>query len=302
MEYKDYYKVLGVEKSASAEDIKKKYRKLAVQHHPDKNPGNKQSEEKFKTITEAYQVLGDKEKRKKYDELGSNWKQYEQGGFSGFDFGQSGRRRQQADFSEAYGEGDGFSDFFEAFFGGSGFRQQTRNIVRKGQDIHANTQLTLHEAFHGTVRMLQIHDSSIKVPIKPGVRDGQVLRLKGKGQQGRNGGESGDLLIKIEVLPDSLYKRSENDISMNADIDFYTAILGGKLTLQTMKGKISIPMKGGSQSGSVLRLKGMGMPVYGKNETGNLLVKLQIVLPELHKEEIELIRKAKEINEKHHID
>jgi curved DNA-binding protein len=296
MEYKDYYKILGVDKNADAGEIKKKYRKLAVQYHPDKNQGDKASEEKFKTITEAYEVLGDPEKRKKYDELGSNWKQYEQAGFSGqygFNRGGAGFGRGQGGFEDFFEGSGGFSDFFNAFFGGQGFSQSSRKSVRNGQDINVSAQLTLKEAFSGTIRLLQTGESTIKVPIKQGVRDGQILRLRGKGHKGVNGGSDGDLLIKIEILPDKNIMRIDDDLVMNVDVDFYTAILGGNLTIQTFDNKMNIPLKSETQNGSILRLKGQGMPVYEKNERGNLLLKVNIIIPEnISSDEKALIAKA----------
>jgi curved DNA-binding protein len=293
MEYKDYYKVLGVDKNASADEIKKKYRKLAVQYHPDKNQGNKASEEKFKTVAEAYEVLGDPAKRKKYDELGSNWKQYEQAGFSGNNSGRPGFGGGQERYEEFFGGSSGFSDFFDAFFGGSGFKQQGRTVAKRGRDLHVATQLTLKEAFEGTARMLQTEESTIKVPINPGVRDGQVLRLRGKGQKGMHGGTDGDLLIKIELLPDKIFTRNGDDLLMIVDLDFYTAVLGGTIAIQTLGSKKNIPIKSGTQDGSLLRLKGLGMPVFGKNEHGNLLIKINIILPEkISQDEIALIAKA----------
>jgi len=291
MEYKDYYKVLGVDRNAGADEIKKKYRKLAVQYHPDKNQGNKAAEEKFKTITEAYEVIGDAEKRKKYDELGSNWKQYEQSGFGGYS------RPQGMDFNDVFEGGSGFSDFFEAFFG-SGFTSDTGRqhhaTARKGRDIEAAARLTLRDAFFGTELMLKTGQSSIKVPVKPGVKNGQILRLKGKGNPGRNGGKPGDLLLRISVDNDPHFERDGDDLRTTAAMDFYTAVLGGKIKLTTMEGELMIPVKPGTQSGTVLRLRSKGMPVFGSNERGNLLVKLHLVLPEpMSEREIEFIRQAR---------
>lgn len=296
MDYKDYYKVLGIDKNANADEIKKKYRKLAKQFHPDKNQGDKASEEKFKTISEAYEVLGDPEKRKKYDDLGSNWKQYEQAGTSGkHEYGSAGRGfgGGQGGFEDFFDNSSEFSDFFNAFFGGQGFNQNARNPARNGGNLSVATQLTLKEAFSGTIRLLQTGKSTIKVPIKPGVRDGQILRLRGKGQKGMNGGSDGDLLIKIELLPDKNFSRNDDDLLMNVDVDFYTAVLGGTITIQTIDNIRNIPVKSGIQNGSVLRLKGQGMPVYGKNERGNLLLKVTIIIPDkISSEEKVLIAKA----------
>ncbi len=296
MDYKDYYKVLGVERSASQDEIKKAYRKLAVKYHPDKNPDDKVAEEKFKEISEAYQVLGNADTRKKYDELGANWKQYENSGFSGFGGGGQGFNAS------------GFSDFFDMFFGGQGssasfdirdFMGGSRRSTRptKGNDLNANISLTLLEAYQGSQRLLDINGNTIKINIKPGVRDGQVLRIKGKGNPGRNGGENGDLMIKVSIINDHTYQRDGDDLIRNINIDIYTAILGGKITINTLKGDINVPIKAQTQNNSTLRLKGLGMPHYDKEGAGALLLKVQLLLPEhFSPKELELIKQAQEAN------
>ena len=303
MEYKDYYKVLGVERSATQDQIKKAYRKLAVKYHPDKNPGDKAAEEKFKEISEAYQVLGNEDSRKKYDELGANWKQYENmnyggQGFQGFD-GQG---------FEGFG-GSGFSDFFDMFFGGNGgggfdfgninfgggSRGRSRTRAMKGQDLTASLDMTLREAYFGSQRMFKIGDDTIKISIKPGVKDGQTLRVKGKGHPGFNGGENGDLLLKIHITQDPVYQRDGDDLIRNVNVDVYTAILGGKIEIDTMKGNVNVPIKPQTQNNSMLRLKGLGMPHYGKEGNGSLILKVQLVLPNhFSDKELELIKQAKE--------
>ncbi len=295
MEYKDYYKILGVERSASQDEIKKAYRKLAVKYHPDKNPDDKVAEEKFKEISEAYQVLGNADSRKKYDELGANWKQYENAGFNGFGGGGQG-------FSAS-----GFSDFFDMFFGGQGggagfdirdFMGGGRRSSRpaKGSDLNATINMTLLEAYQGSQRMLDLNGNTIKITIKPGVRDGQVLRIKGKGNPGRNGGDNGDLLIKVVITNDPVYQRDGDDLIRNVNIDIYTAILGGKITVNTLKGDVNVPIKPQTQNNSTLRLKGLGMPHYGKEGAGALLLKVQLLLPEhFSQKELELIKEASEV-------
>ena len=289
MEYKDYYKVLGVDRSAKQDEIKKAYRKLAVKYHPDKNPGDKAAEEKFKEISEAYQVLGNEESRKKYDELGANWKQYENMNYGGQGF-------QGFEGFQGFG-GSGFSDFFDMFFGdinfGGGRRSRTRAM--KGQDLTASIDLTLREAYSGSQRLIDVGNETIKISIKPGVRSGQTLRVKGKGGHGMNGGENGDLLMKINILQDPVYQRDGDDLIRTVNIDVYTAILGGKIEIDTMKGNVSVPIKPQTQNNSMLRLKGLGMPHYGKEGAGVLLLKIQIVLPSHFSEkELELIKQAKE--------
>ena len=203
MEYKDYYKILGVDKNATQEEVKKKYRKLALKYHPDKNPNNKSAEEKFKTIAEAYEVIGNKEKRKKYDELGANWKQYEQAGAyagtGGFDYAQWGQGAQQtggysqANYEDMFGGSGGFSDFFEQFFGG---QYQRSSKTRKahpfpGQDYETQMDIDLSEAYHGTTRILNLKGQKLKINIKPGIKNGQLLRVKGKGGKEHKGAKAG---------------------------------------------------------------------------------------------------------------
>ena len=300
MEYKDYYKVLGVDRSAKQDEIKKAYRKLAVKYHPDKNPGDKAAEEKFKEISEAYQVLGNEESRKKYDELGANWKQYENMNYGGQGF-------QGFEGFQGFG-GSGFSDFFDAFFGGNGGGFDFENIsfggsggrrsrtrAMKGQDLTASIDLTLREAYSGSQRLINVGNETIKISIKPGVKSGQTLRVKGKGGHGENGGENGDLLMKINILQDPVYQRDGDDLIRTVNIDVYTAILGGKIEIDTMKGNVSVPIKPQTQNNSMLRLKGLGMPHYGKEGAGALLLKIQIVLPSHFSEkELELIKQARE--------
>jgi len=284
MEYKDYYQILGVDKNASQDEIKKAYRKLAVKYHPDKNQGNKTAEEKFKEISEANEVLGDPEKRKQYDKLGANWKQYQHAGFDNRTYGGDRSR------TYSYGGGDsdffggsGFSDFFESFFGrGSQFR--SRGFENTGfefppSDLTGEISITLEEAFHGTERLIDLGGEKINVKIKPGAYDGLTLRAKGKGQKSPSG-KAGDLHLNIKVLPHPMYERKGNDLHMEASVDLFTALLGGKQEVQTLSGKINITLTEGSQNGKVVRLKGKGMPIYGKNgQHGDLYLKLMVKLP-----------------------
>ena len=271
-----------------------------MKYHPDKNPGDKAAEEKFKEISEAYQVLGNEESRKKYDELGANWKQYENMNYGGQGF---------QGFEGFHGFGDsGFSDFFDAFFGGNGGGFDFENIsfggsggrrsrtrAMKGQDMTASIDLTLREAYYGSQRIINIGNETIKISIKPGVKSGQTLRVKGKGGKGVNGGENGDLMLKINIMQDPVYQRDGDDLTRTVNIDVYTAILGGKIEIDTMKGNVSVPIKPQTQNNSMLRLKGLGMPHYGKEGAGALLLKIQIVLPNhFSDKELEFIKKAKE--------
>lgn len=315
MEYKDYYKILGLNKSASQDDIKKAFRKLANKYHPDKNPDNKDAEAKFKEANEANEVLGDPEKRKRYDELGSNWNQYQTGGGQGgFDWG---RYQQQqgggqtyytdyGDFGSAFGGGSGgsFSDFFEAFFGG-GFtgagqqKQRGRKMQLKGEDMQAELPITLEEAYNGTEKQFEVGGQKIKMKIKKGVADGQQLRLAGKGYPGHNGGVNGDLIITVRVNKHPVFNRIDDDLYMDLPVDIYTAVLGGKMDVNTLKGKIKVNITPESSNGKTLRLSGLGMPKYGKESHGDLYLKLDLQTPKnLSEEELKLFRELAELNKK----
>jgi curved DNA-binding protein len=302
MTYKDYYKDLGVEKTATPIEIRKAYRSLANKFHPDKNKGDKSAEEKFKVINEANEVLSDPVKRKKYDQFGADWKHYEEAGAQpgGFDWskyassqrGQTNRSGTQ-DSNNMFGD-EGVNDLFEMLFGQrSGQRKGRRNAVIKGEDLEAETTLSLEEVYEGTTRLIQLNSQTIKVTIKPGVKDRQKLRIAGKGGNGIGGGPNGDLYLTIKIAPHPEIQRIGNDLYREIPVDLYTAVLGGKTEIKTVKGKVTVNIPKGTANGKELRLRGLGMPVYAKkNEFGNLLVKIAIVLPEnLSDEEIGLFGK-----------
>ena len=321
MEYKDYYKILGIPKSASQDEIKKAYRKLAVKYHPDKNAGDKTAEAKFKEINEAHEVLGDAEKKRRYDELGSNWNAYQGSGQQsqgGFDWGKyqqqyGGSQGGQTystnfgDFSGSFGGsgGGGFSDFFEAFFGGAGFgggkqRSSGKRQALKGEDMQAELQVTLEDAYNGAEKVFEIGGQTIKLKLKKGVTDGQILKLAGKGYPGHNNGSNGDLLLTIKVAKHPLYNRIDDDLYMDLPLDIFTAVLGGKLDVSTLKGKIKITIPPETSNGKTLRLGGLGMPKYGKDsQHGDLFVKIDLETPKnLTPEEKKLFEKLAELRKK----
>lgn len=302
MAYKDYYKDLGLGKTATPGEIKKAYRTLANKYHPDKNNGDKSAEEKFKVISEANEVLSDPAKRKKYDQFGADWKHYEETGAQpgGFDWSKytSGRggqtHRTNANQYNTTFTDEGVNDLFEMLFGQRrGQKQGKRGVVRKGQDLETETTLSLEEAYHGTSRLIQLNGQKIKVTIKPGVLDQQRLRIKGKGGSGLGGGQNGDLYITIKMAPHSDFRRNGSDLYCDLPVELYTAVLGGKTQIKTLKGKVTVNIIKGSSNGKELRLRELGMPVYEKkNEFGNLLVKIGVLLPEnLSTEEIDLFEK-----------
>ncbi len=310
MEYKDYYKILGVDKSATQDEIKKAYRKLAMKHHPDRNAGNKSSEEKFKEITEANEVLSDPDKRKKYDTLGSNWNQYQHTGGQGFDdfythFGGGGRRPTGSGSTYEFngnindifgGMGGGFSDFFESFFGGrgGGFGGRTQQ-QKTAVDVEAIMNVTLEEAFVGSEKTISVEGKKLKIKINPGTKDGQKLRLKGLGRSKTVDGTKGDLYLNIHILQHPFYEIKEDDLYYNLDIDLYTAVLGGSEKIITLDGKtISITIPEGTESEKTLRLKGLGQRNGGSR--GDLFVKIHVTIPRnLKKEEKELFKKLKSL-------
>ncbi|MDZ7742004.1 MAG: DnaJ C-terminal domain-containing protein [Bacteroidota bacterium] len=318
MEYRDYYKILGVSKKASQEEIKKAYRKLALKYHPDRNPNDKKAEDSFKEVAEAYEVLKDPEKRKRYNELGANWKQYEKagadasawGGFNqggGFNYQSYGRRPgagQAGDFGfdDMFG-GGGFSDFFERFFGGfgqAGGQQEyyTQGRPAAGRDFEAMLDLSMYEVQNGTSRMLNIDGNKIRINIKAGVKDGQVLRIKGKGGKGSHGGPAGNIFLKVNVKNETDFVRKGNDLYSNVNVSFYEAIFGGNIDVKTLTGNVSIKIPKGTRGGKTFRLKGKGLPDYKDNRVkGDLYAKVVIDIPDnFRDEEIELLSKAAKLH------
>ncbi len=298
MDYKDYYKMLGVSKSSSDKEIKQAYRRLARKLHPDVNPNNKAAQEQFKEINEAYDVLSDPEKRKKYDTLGANWQQYEQyqraGGQGPFQWGGNTGGTQYRtvtpeEFSQMFGGqgyGDdlgGFSDFFRTFFGGGfgggGARVQTR--PRRGQDVEQEVQVSLAEAYSGGTRMVQKDGRRLEIKIPPGVKTGSKIRYAGEGMPGSNGAGAGDLFLRVLVMDDPVYERRGDDLHVTVPVSLYALVLGGEVTVPTLKGQLALKIPPETQSGKTFRLAGQGMPKLSQpGSFGDLYVQVRAVLPE----------------------
>jgi len=308
MASKDLYKILGVSKTASDKDIKQAYRKLARQYHPDVNPGNKSAEEKFKDINNAYEILSDPEKRKKYDQFGDQWQHADQfagaqgnpfGGFSGFrNAGGDNFSYQYVDMSDL---GD-LGDIFKGFTGGFGGRGRSPR-PRQGRDIEASTDITLEEAFNGTTRLMQ--DSSgkrIEVKIPAGVKNGGRIKMSGKGEPGMAGGPAGDLILTVLIQEHPLFQLKGNDIHVEVPVPLADAVLGGEASIPTPKGKnLALKIPPETQNGKVFRLAGQGMPEVGKDVKGDLFARVKVVLPEhLTEHEKELFRQLKESRQKRH--
>ena len=294
MAYIDYYKILGVDKNASQDDIKKAFRKLARKYHPDLNPNDPSAKDKFQEINEANEVLSDPEKRKKYDEYGEHWKHADEfeaqkkarqhaggggGGFSGFG-GDGGSCWYSSD-GEGFSGGDagGFSDFFESMFGhrGGGGRG---NAGFRGQDFNAELHLSLRDAARTHKQVLNVNGKQVRITIPAGVADGQVIKLKGYGGEGINGGPAGDLYITFKIAEDSVFKRLGDDLYVDVEMDLYTAVLGGEKVIDTLEGKVKLKIKPETQNGTKVRLKGKGFPVYKKEgQFGDLIITYSVKIP-----------------------
>lgn len=283
-EFIDYYKILGIAKTATEDEIKKAYRKLARKYHPDLNPNNAEAKKNFQQINEANEVLSDPEKRKKYDQYGENWKHAEQfeqarqqqgqgsAGFSG------GQWQGYEGFSNFGGEEGQFSDFFEQMFGGRRSGRQTR--AYKGEDFNAELQMNLADAYNTHQQILTINGKKVRITIPAGVEDGQVIKLKGYGNPGINGGPAGDLYIKFVISTNTPFKRLGNDLYSTVKLPLYTAVLGGEITVETMGGKIKLKVAPETQNGTKIRVKGKGFPVYKKEGSfGDFYVTYNIQIP-----------------------
>jgi curved DNA-binding protein len=290
MEFIDYYHVLGLQKNANADEIKKAYRKLAKQFHPDANPDDATAKKKFQQINEANEVLSDPENRKKFDKYGKDWQHseaYEQ------------QARQQQQYGQQFGgfenEG-GFSDFFSSMFGGNGRRSTGK---QKGQDMNASFQLNLTDVFKTHQQTITVNGKNIRITVPAGVENGQVIKLKGYGQVGLGGGPAGDLFLTFKINNDTFFKRVGNDLQITQEIDLYTALLGGDVNLNTLHGKLKLKVKPETQNGTKIRVKGKGFPAYKQDEIfGDLYVTYNVILPTgLTEKELELFQALKKLKE-----
>jgi curved DNA-binding protein len=302
MEYKDYYKVLGVSRDADEKEIKSAFRKLARECHPDINPGDLDCEERFKEINEAYEVLSDSEKRAKYDQLGAEWQRYRRVGGQpgGFNWGQwttgapgEGQRVHvrygtPEDPEDIFGGASPFSDFFTSIFGGmggarpGGAREEYayRPRTRRGQDYEQEVEITLREAYQGTTRILQKDGRRLEVAIPPGAKTGTRVRMSGEGRQGAASGESGDLYLRVRVQTDPVFEREGDDLRVSVPVDLYTAVLGGEVRVPTLSGPVMLTIPEGTQNGRVFRLRSKGIPrLRDSKQHGDLYARVDVQLP-----------------------
>jgi curved DNA-binding protein len=278
MDFVDYYKLLGINKTATPKDIKSAYRKLARKYHPDLNPKDKDAKKNFQQINEANEVLSDPEKRKKYDQYGKDWQHSEQFEKSKQYQGQSPNSRGTR-FSGAQSEGD-FSDFFESMFGGAASSGRSRQVKYRGEDFNAELHLDLIEAFKTHKQMLTVNGRKIRITIPAGIENGQTIKIAGHGGQGINGGPNGDLYITFSIANHTVFKRLGDNLYASVDLDLYTAVLGGEITIDTLNGKVKLKVKPETQNGSKVKLKDKGFPVY-KNEGqfGDLHITYTVKIP-----------------------
>ena len=309
MEFIDYYKVLGLDKKASQDEIKKAYRKLARKLHPDLNPNDQEAQKRFQQLNEANEVLSDPEKRKKYDQYGKDWQHAEEfekarqqqrsyqqqgsGGFGGGGFNQGG-----FDFGGGY-EGGDFSEFFESMFGGAAGRGSGRSTRFRGQDLSAELQLNLTDVFRTHKRTLTVNGKNIRLTIPAGVENGQTIKIKGHGSPGMNGGPSGDLLLTFNISNNTSFKREGANLYAPQDLEFYTAALGGEITVNTFEAKAKLKVKPETQNGTVVKLKGKGFPLYKQEgKFGDLFITFHVRVPEnLSQKEKELLEELRKLRE-----
>ena len=301
MAYIDYYKILGVDKSASQEDIRKAFKTLARKHHPDLNPNDPDAKRRFQEINEANEVLGDPEKRKKYDQYGEHWQHADQ-----FEAQQQYRQQYGGAGGGAYWSSSGgsfsgdegeFSDFFESLFGSLGGHRSGRSAGFRGQDFNAELQLSLRDAAQTHKQVLTVNGKKIRITIPAGVENGQTIKLGGQGAPGINGGPAGDLYLTFVIPDDPVFKRLGNDLYVDAPLPLYTAVLGGEQVIDTLSGKVKLKVKPETQNGTKVRLKGKGFPVYKQEgQSGDLIVTWRVEIPtHLTEKQQELFRELQRI-------
>lgn len=300
MAYIDYYKILGIERSATQDDVKKAYKKLARKYHPDLNPNDPDAHRKFQEINEAHEVLGDPEKRKKYDQYGENWKHADE-----FE-SQRQQYRSYQDGQEGYtywtesSDGSGFSDFFEQLFGGMGGKKSQRSrYVFRGEDYTTELQVSLADAAKTHKQIITVNGKNLRITIPAGIANGQTIKLKGQGGPGVNNGPAGDLYITFVIPEDARFKRAGDDLYVTVPLDLYKAILGGEQIVDTLDGKVKLQIKPGTQNNTKVRLKGKGFPVYKEEgKFGDLIVTYSIDIPtNLTDKQKELFREIQSITQ-----
>lgn len=321
MEYKDYYKTLGVDKKATDKEIKSAFRKLARQYHPDINPDDPQAEARFKEINEAYEVLGDREKRTKYDQLGADWQRWQRTGGQPGDFnwdqwtatpggGRAHVRYGTPDnLADLFGSDSPFSDFFNSIFGGLGGGMgqsggfsgldgfDFRFEPQRGQDLEQEVEISLVEAYRGTTRLLSKDGRRLQVKIPPGAKTGTRVRVRGEGGGGAAGGQAGDLYLRVKVARDPRFERKGDDLHVTVPVDLYSAVLGGEARVPTLTGDVKLKIPAGSQNGRVFRLRGKGMPELRRpSRHGDLYARIEVRLPtDLTAEQRELFEQLRRL-------
>jgi curved DNA-binding protein len=274
----DYYKTLGINKTATPEDIRKAYRKLARKYHPDLNPNNKDAKQNFQQINEANEVLSDPDKRKKYDQYGKDWKHADEFEKARQSQGQSSGQRQTG-YSGARSDSD-FSDFFESMFGGASSSGRRSQVKFRGEDFNAELRLSLLDAYETHKQTLTVNGKNIRITIPAGIENGQTIKIAGHGGPGINGGPNGDLYITFSIDNHSGFKRLGNDLYTSVDLDLFMAVLGGELTMDTLNGKVKLKVKPETQNGTKIKLKDKGFPIYKKDgQFGDLYVTYSIKIP-----------------------
>jgi curved DNA-binding protein len=293
MAFIDYYKILGISKTATDKEIKTSYRKLARKYHPDLNPENKEAELKFKEINEANEVLSDSENRKKYDKYGKDWKH-------GDEYEKARNQQSQQQSGRQNFSGDEYSDFFESMFGGGGRSySKGRSPKFKGQDYNAELQLNLKDVYTSQQQVLTVNGKKMRLTIPAGIENGQVIKIKEKGGIGSNGGPNGDLYIKFNIDNHTQFKREGNNLYLNIDLNLYTSILGGEIKVDTFNGQVKLNIKPETKNESKVKLKGKGFPIYKKEGAfGDLIITYHIKIPtDLNEKEIELFKELQKIKQ-----